>query len=151
VMPHSVLLPILSGVIHDNADPVLEKSPTCPLPAAIAFVQLQGAAGRLCRAPLVSFFEARAGRHLDQPVDERGAGRTASMAQVFKIIVRCPISHSNIDTGIRTTGRESLSSDIYEGGGMLCPDCHRFHSLRDEGFLSVADETLRQPVWRPNP
>jgi|MudIll2142460700_1097286.scaffolds.fasta_scaffold84827_3 hypothetical protein len=73
------------------------------------------------------------------------------MARVYKITVRCPISHSNIDTGIRTTGRESLSSDIYEGGGVFCPDCHRFHGLRDEGFLSVAEETPGEQAWRPNP
>jgi hypothetical protein len=73
------------------------------------------------------------------------------MAQVCKIMARCPISHRSIDTGIRTTGRESLSSDIYEGGGVLCPDCRRFHRLSDEGFLDVARETVEESLWRPNP
>jgi hypothetical protein len=73
------------------------------------------------------------------------------MADMYKVMIRCPVSSTEIDTGIRTSGRESLSSDIYEGGGVLCPDCHRFHRLSDEGFLGVAEETLGQQVWRPNP
>ncbi len=70
---------------------------------------------------------------------------------MYKVMIRCPVSSHDIDTGLRTSGREVLSSDIYEGGGVFCPDCHRFHRLRDEGFFGVADETLKQPVWRPNP
>lgn len=58
MMPHTALPPILPGVIHDNPDPVLEQSQTCPPPAAIAFAKPQGAASRLRRAPLVSVFEA---------------------------------------------------------------------------------------------
>ncbi len=73
------------------------------------------------------------------------------MAQVYTIMARCPVSQRSIDTGIRTTGRESLSSDLYEGGGVLCPDCHRCHRLSDEGYISIAEETLGQEVWRPNP
>jgi len=73
------------------------------------------------------------------------------MAVLFKVMIRCPVSSNEIDTGIRTSGRESLSSDIYEEGGVLCPACHRFHRLCDDGFLDVAQEALEQDVWRPNP
>ena len=73
------------------------------------------------------------------------------MAQVYKVMIRCPVSHNDIDTGIRTSGRESLSSGIYEGGSVLCPDCHNLHRVLDDGFLDVAHETPDQNVWRPNP
>ena len=73
------------------------------------------------------------------------------MGNMFKVLIRCPVSSNEIDTGVRTSGREFLSSDIYEAGGVLCPDCHRVHRFSDEGFLSVAEETLAQGVWSPNP
>jgi hypothetical protein len=73
------------------------------------------------------------------------------MGTVYKVMIRCPVSSHEIDAGIRTSGRESLSSDIYQGGVVLCPDCHRLHRLNDDGYLSVAEETSGQQVWRPNP
>jgi hypothetical protein len=82
----------------------------------------------------------------------RGENRSGGkpMGNMYKVMIRCPVSSHEVDTGIRTTGRESLSSDISEGG-VLCPDCQRFHKLSDEGFFSVAEETLPKQAWRPNP
>jgi hypothetical protein len=72
------------------------------------------------------------------------------MAKMYKVMVRCPRSHDSIDTGLRTSGRESLSSEIYAAGSFFCPACRTFHSLRDAGYLDVAAEALGQDVWRPN-
>jgi len=72
------------------------------------------------------------------------------MAQIYKVMVRCPSSHDSIDTGIRTSGRESLSSEIYSAGSVFCPACRSFHRLLDSGYLDVAGEALEQEVWRPN-
>ncbi len=77
--------------------------------------------------------------------------REGCMGNVYKVMIRCPVSSNEIDTGIRTSGRESLNSDIYQGGRMLCPDCHHFHSFSDESYISVAEETSEEQVWRPNP
>jgi hypothetical protein len=72
------------------------------------------------------------------------------MATIYKVMVRCPSSHDSIDTGLRTSGRESMSSEIYAAGSFFCPGCRTFHSLRDAGYLDVTAERLEQDAWRPN-
>ncbi|NWG12078.1 MAG: hypothetical protein HXY20_00920 [Acidobacteria bacterium] len=73
------------------------------------------------------------------------------MAQIFKVLVRCPYKHKVLDTGIRTSGRESLSTGIYDGGRIRCPECRQFHSVLEHGFFELEREELAHDLWRPNP
>jgi hypothetical protein len=71
------------------------------------------------------------------------------MAQIFKILVRCPVTKEIVDTGIRTSGREVLNSDIYGAGKVHCRHCGAMHSLHD-AFPIISEETCLQETWRPN-
>ncbi len=73
------------------------------------------------------------------------------MAHVFKLLVCCPKTLKALDTGIRTSGRESLSSSVYDGGRIRCTECHQFHSVLEHGFFALDRERLVHPLWRPNP
>jgi hypothetical protein len=71
------------------------------------------------------------------------------MAQIFRILVLCPITRQALDTGIRTSGREVLNSDIYGGGKIYCRLCGGMHSL-DEAFPEISEDRSLQETWRPN-
>ncbi len=71
------------------------------------------------------------------------------MAQIFRIQVRCPVTKEVLDTGIRTSGREVLNSEIYEGGKVHCRYCGGIHSLND-AFPVISQEMSMQETWRPN-
>ncbi len=73
------------------------------------------------------------------------------MAQLFRIMVRCPVTNADIDTGIRTSGREVLSSDIYQDGSIICTHCKQFHSFSGNSFLQVENRPSAESLWRPNP
>ncbi len=72
------------------------------------------------------------------------------MSQVFRIMVSCPATKQNIDTGIITSGREVLNTNIYEGT-VSCPYCGQFHRLDGNAFLQVEDNLTTDSLWRPNP
>jgi hypothetical protein len=72
------------------------------------------------------------------------------MAQIYRVLLRCPITLRVIDTGIRTSGRESLSSGAYEGGAR-CPECRQSHPLLPNAFFDLDPERLPHNLWRPNP
>jgi hypothetical protein len=71
------------------------------------------------------------------------------MAETFRILIRCPVGNEILDTGIRTSGREVLTTDIYRGGRIRCRFCGRFHSLED-AFADVARDGDVGDMWRPN-
>ena len=73
------------------------------------------------------------------------------MAKVFKVVVRCPVTHLDIDTGIRTSGREVLSSNIYQNGNIDCPHCHQLHPFEVNAYLAPEAGVLTESLWRPNP
>jgi hypothetical protein len=73
------------------------------------------------------------------------------MAQIFKIVVRCPVTSKEIDTGIRTSGREVLSSNVYQDGMVDCPHCGSFHALDGNSFLRIEAASATDSLWRPNP
>ncbi len=73
------------------------------------------------------------------------------MAQVFKVVVRCPVSGREYDTGIRTSGREVLSSGVYQDGMAQCPHCGGSHSLDGNSFLRLDTVATADSLWRPNP
>jgi hypothetical protein len=73
------------------------------------------------------------------------------MAQLFSVIVRCPATDAEIDTGIRTSGREVLSSNIYQNGRVLCNRCKQFHSFDECAFLRGDSPSPADALWRPNP
>lgn len=73
------------------------------------------------------------------------------MAQVFRIMVCCPVTKQGLDTGIRTSGREVLSSDIYQRGMVDCPHCDQFHPFDGNAFLEIERCSAFDSLWRPNP
>ncbi len=75
----------------------------------------------------------------------------ATVAQIFRVMVWCPKTLKTLDTGIRTSGRESLSSSVYDGGRIRCAECGQFHSVLEHGFFALACERLSHELWRPNP
>ncbi len=73
------------------------------------------------------------------------------MAQVFKVMVRCPVTHQEFDTGIRTSGREVLASNVYQNGIADCFHCHQFHPLEGNAYLVPESTSRADSLWRPNP
>lgn len=73
------------------------------------------------------------------------------MAQLYKIMIRCPLTKLEIDTGIRTSGREVLISNIYQNGMVNCPHCNQFHKFEGNAFLKIETESPADSLWRPNP
>lgn len=71
------------------------------------------------------------------------------MAETFRILIRCPVTGHVMDTGIRTSGREVLNTDIYAAGKVRCRFCGKFHSLR-AAFAGVAEDPSLADSWRPN-
>ncbi len=73
------------------------------------------------------------------------------MPTVYRIMLRCPLTTNVLDTGIRTSGRESLNGDAYGDGRFSCPFCNQFHSLDEDGFFEVDQNQSGDSLWRPNP
>jgi len=73
------------------------------------------------------------------------------MAQVFKVMIRCPVTKLEIDTGIRTFGREVLNSSIYQDGMVNCPHCTQFHAFDGNAFVQIEADPSADSLWRPNP
>jgi hypothetical protein len=65
-------------------------------------------------------------------------------------MLRCPETLKISDTGITTSGRESLNGSLYEEGTLKCPFCKKVHHLREEAFLKLESESRRDHLWRPN-
>ncbi len=73
------------------------------------------------------------------------------MAQAYKIVVRCPVTGKEFDTGIRTSGRDALGSGAYQDGSVNCLHCGGFHSLDGNAFLQIEPISAADALWRPNP
>ncbi len=73
------------------------------------------------------------------------------MARLFKIMLRCPVTNQELDTGISTSGREVLSSDIYQDGTIRCPYCLEFHSIGANAYAEADSRPAPGSIWRPNP
>lgn len=73
------------------------------------------------------------------------------MPTIYRVMLRCPLTTNVLDTGIRTSGRESLSGNAYRDGLVNCPFCNRFHSLDEDGFFEVDQNKEGDSLWRPNP
>jgi hypothetical protein len=73
------------------------------------------------------------------------------MAQVYRIMLLCPETRQEVDTGMRTSGREVLSSDIYREGTAKCPHCGRFHVFEGNAYLQIESDSSADSLWRPNP
>jgi len=73
------------------------------------------------------------------------------MAQTYRILVRCPATGKAIETGITTTGRDALSSGIFEEGKASCHHCHQMHGFREHAFIGLVQDTAPDGIWRPNP
>ncbi len=71
------------------------------------------------------------------------------MGESFRILIRCPIENKILDTGIRTSGREVLNTDIYRNGKVRCGFCGHFHSL-ENAFPDVVTNDAISGLWRPN-
>ena len=70
---------------------------------------------------------------------------------VLRVKVRCPITQQVFDTGIRTSGREALSSNAYQEGVINCRFCNQLHSLDEDAFFEVEPSQQSSGLWRPNP
>ena len=73
------------------------------------------------------------------------------MAQVFKVMIRCPQTKSVLDTGIRTSSREALNNNAYQQGEICCRFCNKFHSIGSDAFLELDHVQPGDALWRPNP
>lgn len=73
------------------------------------------------------------------------------MTQVYRVMVQCPYTKNVLDTGIRTSGRESLNSCTYREGTVSCHHCGQLHSIEEEGFLETDSRAAGDDIWRPNP
>ncbi len=73
------------------------------------------------------------------------------MPQIYRVMVRCPQTKYITDTGIRTSGRESLSSNAYGDGAISCLFCRQLHFLDENGFLELDQSKAGDALWRPNP
>ena len=72
------------------------------------------------------------------------------MAQIYRVLLRCPVNRRTFDTGIRTSGRESLNGEAYEGN-VRCAECRQSHPLLPNAFFDAEPEPLPHDLWRPNP
>ncbi len=73
------------------------------------------------------------------------------MAQIYRVIVRCPQTKRDLDTGIRTSSREALNNDAYQWGRIGCRFCNQFHSIETDAFLEPDKVRPGDSLWRPNP
>jgi hypothetical protein len=73
------------------------------------------------------------------------------MAQVYRVMVQCPHTKNVLDTGIRTSGRESLNGNAYRDGTVTCHHCGQLHSIEETGFLKLDTNGAGDDIWRPNP
>ena len=73
------------------------------------------------------------------------------MAQVYKVMVRCPRTQQTLDTGIRTSGRDVLTSNIYRSGKASCRYCGQVHPFEGNAFVEPELAQLASDLWRPNP
>jgi hypothetical protein len=72
------------------------------------------------------------------------------MALVYKIVIQCPVTGRVIDRGIRTAGREALSSGLFQDGTVSCPYCSQMHALEDNSYLDMDRAGSVNGLWRPN-
>ena len=72
------------------------------------------------------------------------------MPVVYKVMVRCPQTGKPVDSGIRTTGRETVSSGLSRNGTVRCSHCGTMHSLDSNCYLDVERITSTDALWRPN-
>lgn len=72
------------------------------------------------------------------------------MAMIFRIMVRCPDTGNASDSGIRTSGREAVSSGLLQTGMLGCPYCHKLHSFESNSYLDVESRDSADDLWRPN-
>ncbi len=73
------------------------------------------------------------------------------MAQVYRIMVRCPKTREAFDTGIRTSGRDAIASPIYGDGRVNCRFCGQVHPFEGNAFIEPDRARLCSDLWRPNP
>jgi hypothetical protein len=73
------------------------------------------------------------------------------MAQLYRIMVRCPSTHEVVDTGIRTSGRDAITSRVYRDGMVNCRHCKQFHPFEGNAFVELDASRFRNDLWRPNP
>lgn len=72
------------------------------------------------------------------------------MAPVYKIMVRCAVTGRMIDSRIRTSGRETLNSALFQESTLSCPYCRQLHSLENNSCLDVDRFASTKGLWRPN-
>ena len=72
------------------------------------------------------------------------------MAPVYRIMVRCPATGKMIDSGIRTSGRETANNALFNGSTVSCPYCRQLHSLQKNSCLDVVSSSAAKSLWRPN-
>jgi hypothetical protein len=72
------------------------------------------------------------------------------MALIYRIMVRCPDTGKVIDSGIRTSGRETVNSGLLQAGSLGCPYCHKLHSYESNSYLEVESMDSADGLWRPN-
>jgi len=72
------------------------------------------------------------------------------MAVTYKIVIRCPKTGKVLETGIRTSGREALNSNLWQDGELSCCYCSQLHYFGRDAFLEMDQIREGDTLWRPN-
>jgi hypothetical protein len=73
------------------------------------------------------------------------------MAQMYTIVLQCPLTSKLVLTGIKTSSREALNNGIFRSGKAYCPHCGQIHFFEGNAFLEVDKKSTATELWRPNP
>jgi len=69
----------------------------------------------------------------------------------YRIMIRCPATGKKLDSGIRTSGRETVSSGLFQDGGYVaCRHCSQLHSMEQNSYLELERTASSAALWRPN-
>jgi hypothetical protein len=78
--------------------------------------------------------------------------RNIPVKNLIKIKLRCPVTTKAFDTGMRTTGREALTNNVFRQGTISCVFCDQLHSLDQNAFFEAEPNgQSSDALWRPNP
>jgi hypothetical protein len=72
------------------------------------------------------------------------------MNSTTRIMMLCPTTRKSFDTGIRTSGRDVLGSDLYDDAQFACPYCGQLHEAKGNAYPAIEFNEGAGALWRPN-
>lgn len=80
----------------------------------------------------------------------RGLPLGTEIRMTYKLMIRCPVTGKIFDSGIRTSGRETLNSGLMLEGKASCGYCRQIHPFNGNSSLDVEEGANETRLWRPN-